>query len=147
MREQKEGARGQRLLFQGGHAKKVRVGPRGAIMLNCNNMKGPWPTNPIILVKTQYQEITHGFHMSFRKPISGALRWGTLKVSNLTPLSFGPWSYENIIKIHFLLLFVVLRIWLENFGSPNRPIYIKIKGNKETLLLDNSLDAWCIMTV
>ena len=62
--------------------------PKGAIMVNCNNREGPWQTNPIILVKTQYQDINHGFHMSFRKPISGTLRGDTLEVSNESAFIF-----------------------------------------------------------
>ena len=69
----------------------------------------------IILVKTRYQENIIA-STCFRKLISGALRWGALKTSNVTSISFPTWSWVDSIKINFLRLSAVLRVRLETLA-------------------------------
>ena len=66
-------ARGSKIACQRWPCKKVRVGPRGAIMLNCNSRKRSVTDPSYYSREDPISRDHHGFHMSFRKPISGAL--------------------------------------------------------------------------
>ena len=95
--------------------KPCKMGSRGATVLSCINRKSLWQTNPIIFLKTRYQENIIA-STCFRKLISGALRWGALKTSNVTSISFPTWSWVDSIKINFLRLSAVLRVRLETLA-------------------------------